>query len=99
MCVPNFRVCLLQNGVDILTFARKTCAFYVFSCLQLLSFSVGSSFCVMFHSIFNTGRSNLRTLALNVVQTCLGVPTVASFSKKVGKTYFPTETPDLFWPF
>ena len=35
----------------------------LFSCLKLLVFSVGSSFCIMFHLIVNIGRSGLRMFA------------------------------------
>ena len=61
MCT-KFRIRLLKNDVDIWSFIRKTCVLYVVVASNYLVFIAGSSFCVMFHLIFNIGRSDLRIL-------------------------------------
>ena len=67
------------------------------SCLQSLGFTAGSSFFVMFHLIFNIGRSYLRMFARNFCgQICLRVPAVASFRKKCGEKCFSYGNG---WPF
>ena len=68
------------------------------SCLKLLGFRVVSSFCSMVYLILNIGRSDLRMVAWNVLQTCLGVPAVASFRKKMKKKN-PRKRPIIFWRF
>ena len=69
------------------------------SCLWLLGFSLGSSFCVAFHLVFKIGRSDLRMYAWNFLQTRLGVPGSRLVQKQNGeKKSFPTETPDQFRP-
>ena len=56
----------------------------------------------MFSIILNIGRSDLRMFAWNVIKTCLGAPSVASFRKKRKPRYVPPEPTDHFllfrWP-
>ena len=63
-CVQNFRVYLLKTAWVF----GVLCGKYVYCsiCLQILGFSVGSSLCVIFHLLFNTGGSDLRMFCVKL---------------------------------
>ena len=90
-CMQNLTVYLSKTAWS---FVRKRVPLRTY--LELLGLSVGSSFWVKFYLILNIGKSDLQMFAWNVLQPCLGVPAVASFTKK---NKSPTEAPDNFWPF